>query len=208
MNYIIGLGNPEDQYEGTRHNIGRDIVTLFAKKNDFPEFEFDKKTNALVSVGEYVYIPAGKKTKKKEEVTLILPDTYMNKSGVAVKKYITSVKKAETTMIVHDDLDLGIGTAKITFNKGAGGHRGLESIIKAIRTKSFSRMRIGISPVTVKGKIKKPSGEEKVVKHVLGKFSPKEQDVLKKVKKNSIEALGTFVSMGRARATGELNSKN
>ena len=78
MNYIVGLGNPEDQYIGTRHNIGREIVEKFAKKHGFV-FEYDKKNDALIAEGKYEYIPEGKKTKKKEDVMLILPETYMNK---------------------------------------------------------------------------------------------------------------------------------
>lgn len=195
MHYIIGLGNPEEKYADTRHNIGRTIVMKFAKKFDFADFEFDKKINALVSDGKI----------GKEKVMLILPETYMNKSGNALKKVITSAKKAAKMTVVYDDLDLGFGTAKINFNKSSGGHRGLESVIKSIRTKAFPRLRIGISPTTPTGKIKKPKGEEKVIKHVLGKFSPKENTALKKLINHAVSSLESVVEDGYLIASNKFN---
>lgn len=195
MNYIIGLGNPDAEYEGSRHNIGRDIVQKLAKKIGADDFEFDKKMNAQVSEGKI----------GKEKVLLILPDTYMNKSGNALKSLITSAKKAESMMVVYDDLDLPIGGMKISFNKSDGGHRGLMSVIKAVKTQAFPRLRMGISPVTPSGKLKKPHGEEDVVKHVLGKFSPKEQLALKKTISNAVEALQIAVIDGYLIASNWFN---
>jgi PTH1 family peptidyl-tRNA hydrolase len=205
MNYIVGLGNPDEQYEGTRHNVGREIVEKFAKKHKFAAFEYDKKCDALISVGKYEYIPAGKKTKKKVDATLILPETYMNKSGNSLKKIITSKKKGEMVTVVYDDLDLGLGTVKMNFNRGSGGHKGLDSIIRAIKGKNFNRMRVGISKTTPTGKIKKPRGEDAVVKHVLGKFSPAEQDVVKKVFNRAVKGLELVLAEGRVRATSMFN---
>ena len=205
MNYIVGLGNPDDQYIDTRHNIGRTIVEKFAKKNKFPDFEYDKKHDALISIGKFEYIPVGKKTKKKADATLILPETYMNKSGNSLKKIISSKKKVEMVTVVYDDLDLGIGTTKMNFNKGSGGHKGLESIIRALKGKNFNRMRIGISKATPKGKIKKPRGEDAVVKHVLGKFSPNEQTEIKKVVNNAVKGLELVLEEGRIKATNIFN---
>ena len=204
MEYIVGLGNPEDQYVGTRHNVGREIVEKFAKKHKL-FFEEDQKNNALIAVGKYEYVPEGKKTKKKADVTLILPETYMNKSGNALKKIVTSKKKAQAVTVIYDDLDLGIGTVKMNFNKGSGGHKGVDSVIRALKTKEFNRMRVGISPATPKGKVKKPSGEEKVVKHVLGKFSPKEQDVVKKVMTKGVKGIEMLLEEGRVKATNGFN---
>jgi PTH1 family peptidyl-tRNA hydrolase len=205
MNYIVGLGNPDEQYEGTRHNVGREIVEKFAKKHKFPAFEYDKKCDALISVGKYEYIPAGKKTKKKADATLILPETYMNKSGNSLKKILTSKKKIEMMTVVYDDLDLGLGTVKMNFNRGSGGHKGLDSIIRAIKGKNFNRMRVGISKSTPTGKIKKPRGEDAVVKHVLGKLSPAEQTEIKKVFNNAVKGLELVLAEGRVRATSRFN---
>ena len=206
MKYIIGLGNPEEKYFDTRHNIGRNIVLKFAKKNKFPDFEFDKKTQSLVSVGKFEYQKPGRKTVQKEEVTLILPETYMNNSGKFLKKVLSNNKKIESTVVIYDDLDLAIGCVKMNFNKGSGGHKGLESIIKNLKTKKFNRIRVGISAATPSGKIKKPKGEEAVIKHVLGKFSPKEQEVVKKVETKVFKSLGIFISESKEKATGFLNT--
>lgn len=196
MNYIIGLGNPEDKYVGTRHNVGREIVGTFAKKFKFPDFTFEKKYNALISEGKI----------EKEKVMLILPETFMNKSGSALKKIITSGKKAEKMTVVYDDLDLGLGTVKINFNRGDGGHRGLLSVIKAIKTKSFPRLRIGTSPKTPAGKIKKPQGEEKVIQHVLSKFNKKEEEEYQKVVKKAVNSLEKIVTEGYLKAMNSCNS--
>jgi peptidyl-tRNA hydrolase, PTH1 family len=198
MNYIIvGLGNPGQEYEGTRHNTGRIAVDTFAKKVDINEWTEDKKIKSETSKGK-----VGKNT-----VLLIKPNTFMNKSGDAVKSLIKSKKVAETLVVVHDDLDIPFGKMKISFNKSSGGHRGVESIIKAIKTEAFIRLRIGISSSTASGKIKKPQGEEEVEKAILGKFKPNEQDMLKKIMKRASEGLETLVLEGKDIATGMVNSQ-
>ena len=86
---------------------------------------------------------------------------------------------------MHDDIDLPLGTLKISYNKGTGGHRGLDSVVKAVKTKEFARIRIGISPATPKGKIKKPQGEKAVIDFILNKFKPAELETIKKSSKKS-----------------------
>ncbi|OHA26866.1 MAG: hypothetical protein A3C06_02380 [Candidatus Taylorbacteria bacterium RIFCSPHIGHO2_02_FULL_46_13] len=196
MSYvIIGLGNPGDEYEGTRHNTGRMIVRGFAKVHDFPDWEYDKKSNAQISEGKI----------KKEKVTLVLPDTFMNKSGIAAARFVKSKKAAESLVVVHDDLDLPIGRFKISFNRGSGGHRGVESIIRAIKTEGFVRVRVGISKDAGKGKVKKPSGDDAVGDFILGKFPPAEFKTFKSVSKKICEALESIAREGRAIAMGEFN---
>lgn len=194
MKYIVGLGNPGKEYEGSRHNVGRDLLFQFQSENDFEDFEFQKKYNALISEGKI----------DKEKVTLILPETFMNNSGNALKKIITSAKKAKDMIVVYDDLDLGLGDLKFSFNKSSGGHKGLASIIKATQTKEFVRLRIGISKKLTSGKIKKVKGEDEVVKQVLGKFSKAEVDTIDKVFKKAKEALKLSVSKGYLYASNEL----
>lgn len=196
MKYIIaGLGNPGSEYEDTRHNAGRRALTLFQKKNSFSEWSEVKKAKALVSSGK-----AG-----KEEVLLLLPETYMNASGRAVKSYVTSQKKAEKLIVIHDDLDLPLGGMKISFSRGSGGHRGLESIIKNVRTKNFIRIRIGISPATARGKLKKPKGEKQVVDFILGTMTKRESEILRKVFKRVNEALLSVIRDGYERAMNQFN---
>jgi len=207
MNYIIvGLGNPGQEYEGTRHNTGRIAVDTFYRKfsarggsasgGDINEWTEDKKIKSEIAKGK-----VGKNT-----VLLIKPNTFMNKSGDALRSLVKSKKVAETLVVVHDDLDIPFGKMKMSFNKSSGGHRGVESIIKAIKTEAFIRLRIGISSSTASGKIKKPQGEEEVEKAILGKFKPNEQDMLKKIMKRASEGLEVLVLEGKDIATGMVNS--
>lgn len=200
MNYIIvGLGNPGEEYENTRHNTGRIAVDTLAKKIGANEdWKEDKKIKSEVAKSKL-----GKNT-----VFLVKPNTFMNKSGDAVKSLIKNKKQAETLVVVHDDLDLPFGKIKISFNKSAGGHRGVQSIIKAVKTEAFIRMRIGISPVTPSGKMKKPSGEKAVEELILGKFKPNEQDGLKKIMKRAAEGLESLVTEGKDIATMKVNTEN
>lgn len=195
MTYIfVGLGNPGDEYKNTRHNTGRMILEWIGK--DFSaQFKEDKKLSANVAK-----IKVG-----KSSVVLVLPNTFMNNSGKSVKPLVTSVKGAEKLVVVYDDLDLPFGSNKISFNKSSGGHRGLESIIKSLKTEKFARVRVGISPKTPSGKIKKPLGEEKVMKHILGEFKPDEIIELKKLSKKIISALTTFVESDLGGAMTEFN---
>ena len=200
MSYIfVGLGNPGEEYEGTRHNTGRMMLEWFGKTHDV-EWKEDKKLNAQITK---IKILGGKAS--KVPIILILPNTFMNNSGKAVKSLITSLKQAERMIVIYDDLDLPFGTSKISFNKSSGGHKGLESIIKAVKTEKFARIRIGISPTTSSGKIRKPQGEEPVSKHILGKFKPNELLELKKISKKVSLALETFVISGLERAMTEFN---
>lgn len=195
MSYIfVGLGNPGEEYEGTRHNTGRVLISLFGKLHG-AEWKVDGKLSAQVAK-----IKVGKLS-----VTLVLPNTFMNNSGKSVKPLVTSVKSAEKFMVIYDDLDLPFGTSKISFNKSSGGHKGLESIIKAIKTEKFARVRVGISPTSTTGKIRKPQGDEKVMKVIMGKFKPEELLVLKKLSKKINEALETFVSDGLGKTMTNFN---
>lgn len=195
MKYIIGLGNPGDEYVKSRHNTGRIILESFRKQNSLPDWEIDKKSKSLISKGEV----------EGEKVLLILPETFMNKSGISAGYFIKSKKSAENLIVVYDDIDLALGEIKISFNKGSGGHHGLESVAKAVKTKEFARIRVGISPATPKGKIKKPDGDKKVLDFILGKFRDTEEATLKKVAKSVGQAILILISEGRERAMNQFN---
>ena len=175
MFYIIGLGNPGEEYKESRHNTGCMVVNFFAQNNE------------------------------NKKVRIIYSDTFMNHSGKAVAKAMVSKKSFDNLIVVYDDIDLALGTIKISYNKSSGGHRGLESIIKTIGTKEFTRIRIGISPITPKGKLKKPQGEKAVLDFILGNFKLSEKEVLKKVFKKVSEALKLIVEEGRERAMNTYN---
>lgn len=192
---IIGLGNPGEEYKTTRHNTGRMAVEFFAKKNDASEWRDDKKAIATVAEAPV----AGK------NASLVLPNTYMNKSGTSAARYVKSVKAAEQLIVAYDDLDLPLGRIKISFDRGSGGHKGIESVTRAVKTKKFARIRIGISPSTASGKTKKPQGEADVEKFILGKFTPSQMDELKKVFKAVAEAIECIASEGREVAMTRFN---
>jgi len=192
MSYIIaGLGNPGEEYENTRHNTGRIMIEYFRKANDFPDWKEDKKNKALVS--------------KNGSVLLVEPNHFMNNSGESVSPFVKSLKAAEKTIVVYDDIDLPLGVIKISFNRSSGGHNGLGSIIKSLKTQEFVRVRVGVSKMSVKGVAKKPKGEEAVLKFLLGSFKKDEMLELKKVAKRVNDALLAVMNKGREKAMGEFN---
>ncbi|MCI0542462.1 aminoacyl-tRNA hydrolase [bacterium] len=200
MPYIIaGLGNPEgdqkENYSNTRHNTGRDFVRAFSEAQNFSKFAEDKKIKALTSHGMV----------GTEKVMLVLPDNFMNNSGKSLISLVKTKKAAEKLVVIYDDLDLPLGSFKISFNRGSGGHRGLDSVIKSLKTREFVRIRVGISSSTTSGKLKKPTGEEKVLKFILGKYKKEDLVVLKKLSKKINQALETIITEGREKAMGEWN---
>jgi len=192
---IVGLGNPGEEYANTRHNAGRMIVEAFRKKNDFPEWTPDKSLKALVSKG----------SRGKDKIILVLPDNFMNVSGRSIAPLVKSAKDAERTVVVYDDLDLPLGSMKISFNRSSGGHKGVESIIKALKTRAFARLRVGICPTTPTGKLKKPKGEELLLDFIVGPFKKAELDEMKNGAKRGAEALALILDEGREIATGKIN---
>lgn len=179
MTYILmGLGNPGEEYTNTRHNTGRLAVSAFEAGSDL-----------------------------SKKVKIIVPDTFMNLSGKAVKGVIKSKKAAEGLVVFRDDLDLPLGRVKMTFNRGAGGHKGVESVKRAVGTEGFIQIKIGISPATPKGKIKKISGEDKVQKFILSDFKPAEKLILKKVFKKINEGIEVLIKEGREAAMNVINTQ-
>lgn len=193
MSYVIvGLGNPGEEYVHSRHNAGRLAVSVFAGSLPWKE---NKKAKARVSTA----LVDGKKA------TLLLPDTFMNKSGSALLSYVKNLKQAQQLVVVYDDLDLPLGKIKISFGRGSGGHKGVESVQRALKTKDFVRIRIGVSKSTKKGVAKKVQGEDEVVGFVLGTFRKSEMEELQKVFTMVNEALRTIVTEGHEVAMNRFN---
>ena len=168
MYYLIGLGNPGEEYEKSRHNAGRRVAET---------------------------VDLGRRVKK------IQSDTFMNTSGGAVKKVVTSARKSERLIVVHDDIDLPLGTMKISFGRGSGGHKGVESVQRALKTKNFVRVRIGIAPA------KRPRGDGAVVSFVIKPFTPKEEKEFKKVAKQAREAIELIVEGNLPKAMSLYNAQ-
>jgi PTH1 family peptidyl-tRNA hydrolase len=192
---VIGLGNPGGEYENTRHNAGRMAIMQFAKSHGLTEWKEDKKNELTIVKGAV----------GKDSVMLLLPDTFMNNSGRAAIKHVKSAKAAEKMIVVYDDLDLPIGKIKLSFDRGSGGHKGLDSIMRAVKSRKFARIRIGVSPETAGGKLKKPSGDKEVNAFILGKFKPSEQDELKKIFMRTGEAIEAIIELGPVIAMNEFN---
>jgi PTH1 family peptidyl-tRNA hydrolase len=160
MTIIFGLGNIGEEYKNTRHNAGVIVSNLVSKKlGDNKKFKF------------------------------IEIDNFMNNSGKTISYYIKSKKDLANLVIIYDDIDLPLGKIKISFDRSSGGHNGVESIIKTLKSQEFLRIRIGICPTTPTSKNKKPKGEDKILKFLLGEFKKEELEMLKKVSKNVTEAI-------------------
>ena len=173
MKLVVGLGNPGEEYENTRHNTGRIVVGILEKK--------------------------------LEKIKFITPDTFMNNSGPAVAKALAGKKALKDLIIIYDDIDLPIGKIKISFNRSAGGHNGLASVIKAVKSEEFVRIRIGISPSTPKGIVRKPKGEKAVLNFLLGEFKKPELETLKKLSKKIAEAVEMVFTEGKDKAMSLYN---
>ena len=192
MILIIGLGNPGKKYKFSRHNLGFLVLDRFSKKNHF-EFKSSKKLKSKISKGYF----------DKIKVVLVKPQIFMNNSGKAVKLLATSYKRQTTNIwVIHDDIDLALGKMKIVKNRGAGGHKGVQSIINEMKTKNFVRFRLGINP---KYKITKQWNNGAMEKFVLKKFTKTEKEITKKVVKNCVKALEITLKKGLEKAMNEFN---
>ncbi|HEY5588213.1 MAG TPA: aminoacyl-tRNA hydrolase [Candidatus Paceibacterota bacterium] len=190
MMLIVGLGNPGKEYENTRHNTGRIILEKIAKANDFSEWKDDMKLKSLRVKGEL----------DSEKVEFLLPNTFMNNSGNAVAPLIDGPKKLKNLIVVYDDLDLPLGSLKISYDRSSGGHNGLESVIKRVKSREFIRIRIGVSPSTPTGKFRKPKGEEAVLKFLLGTFKEDELKQIKSISKKVAEIIVMVTAESKEKA--------
>lgn len=185
---IIGIGNPDEKYRDTRHNVGFMMVDYIAKKCEANNFLFEKKTNSFVTKIN----PRSKASGNKPLITLTKPQTYVNKIGEVASKLKNFYKvKPEQILVIQDDLDVPFGNTKISFDKNSGGHKGIESIMRALKTKKFYRLRIGLATKNLQ-KARQQSDKKRdefVVKMVLSGFTPSEKDELKKIFKEGYEKL-------------------
>lgn len=178
MKIIVGLGNPGQQYENTRHNIGFAIVDQLHSHFDFPQFSFHKKFNAETSEG---ISPL-----HADKLLLVKPQTFMNLSGSCVRAILDFYKLTpDDIIIIQDDIDLEIGTFKIATDSRSAGHNGVQNIIDTLGTQKFARLRIGIGAT--------PTDESScklgVHDFVLGKFFPEENEKNNHLFANILEAL-------------------
>ena len=185
---IVGLGNPGDKYTDTRHNAGEWLIERLARRFNVslnPENKFFGKTVRTLLNGK--------------EVRLLVPTTFMNLSGKAVGALASFYRiKPEEILVIHDELDLPAGTAKLKQGGGHGGHNGLKDIVAQLgNNNNFYRLRIGIGH---------PGHRDLVAGYVLNKPSPADRDALEKVLDEATDCVEIIFKDGMVKATNRLNS--
>lgn len=187
MKIIIGLGNPTNKYENTRHNIGFKVVDNIA--NDInTNFTMENKFKAQVAKGLW----------DNEQILLVKPQTFMNLSGEAIALILGYFKTdISDIIVVYDDLSIDMGTLRFRANGSDGGHNGIKSIIQSLGgNKNFARLKVGIGP---------QPPYMPAEKFVLGEFTSQEDLLLKDVVKSSSEALKCFIKNGISEAQNKFN---
>lgn len=188
MYIIVGLGNPDRQYQNTRHNIGFDVVDTIAEKYGIAMGE--KKHKAVIGKG----FIAGQK------VVLVKPQTYMNLSGESVRAVIDFYKVDEKSdlIVISDDVSLDVGRIRIRKKGSAGGHNGLKNIIQHLGHDEFIRVRMGVG--------EKPQGHD-LADYVLGHFTSKEREVMDAGARNAAAAIEIMITQGPEAAMNLYNKK-
>jgi len=182
---IVGLGNPGPRYHHNRHNVGFMVVDALADAANVPirRVEF----RALIGKGAFL----------DERLILAKPQTFMNNSGQAVGALVRFYKiPIDHLLVVHDDLDLPFGTLRLRPRGGAGGQRGMGSIMAKLNTQDFARLRVGIG---------RPPGRMDPSDYVLHDFDPPEEEMLPEILSSAVDAIRMFLQDGIERAMNEFN---
>lgn len=189
MKLLVGLGNPGEKYENTRHNAGFVVLDALLKKYenlDKTFWETDKKNYALTK----------KITIGKEAVLLVKPTTFMNDSGKAVAAVASYYKvPSEDIIVIHDDIDIQFGKEKIRFGGGAGGHHGVESIIEHLKTDKFLRVRLGIGS-SERQEERSNKKHAFIEKYVLANFPAQEKGKLKSMITQTVRKIVLLIEHG------------
>ncbi len=184
---IVGLGNPGAEYRLTRHNFGFMVLDALAE-------HWSVQLKKIKFQAVYV-----EDRFKGNKVVLAKPLTFMNESGRSVAPLMRYFKvPTENMLVIHDDLDLPLGTLRIRPSGSSGGQRGIESITKLLGTQEFPRMRLGIS---------RPPGQMEPKDYVLKNFLPNEEELKKIVLRQAIEAIECFIEDGLTSAMNRYNGE-
>lgn len=188
MFIIAGLGNPDGQYEGTRHNVGFDVIDRLADKYNIAVDV--KKHRALL----------GKGVIEGQKVILAKPQTYMNLSGESIRSLVDYYKidGEHELLVIYDDINLGVGQLRIREKGSAGGHNGIKNIIAHLGTQVFPRIRVGVG--------EKPSRYD-LADYVLGHFSRAEKELMDEGYDHAVKAVGMILSGRIGDAMSEYNRK-
>jgi len=201
MKLVVGLGNPGEKYEGTRHNLGFAVLDVLLKKfeplsNTF--WEKDKKNKSdtkKIKIG-------------KSEYMLVKPTTFMNSSGEAVSRILSYYKiSPEDLILVHDDLDLPLGKIRVRFGGGAGGHNGVTSVIDALQSDKFLRIRLGLGhPGRPTDDKKRKVSKEGMEGYILSRFEAHEKSKVKEMTKQVIGIIDRIEKNGVEKYMSKYNS--
>lgn len=188
MKILAGLGNPGQKYSSTRHNIGFWVLDLLAREH-----------GVLLKKGRHS-AETGRLDIADQKVILVKPLTYMNNSGQSVAPLMRYHRAAiEDLVVMHDDLDLPLGTMKFALGSSSGGHHGVESLIQHLQSKDFVRLRLGIG---------RPAGSQDVVDFVLSAFLQAEQAVADDMVLRAGKAVLYYLNHGLTEAMQEFNSRS
>ena len=189
---IIGLGNPGKKLKTPRHNVGFMAIDKIAGNFQFSIFNFQSIFNAEISEGEI----SGKK------IILVKPQTFMNESGKSVKKILIKIKdQISNIIVIHDDVDLPAGKIKIVKDRGPAGHKGVESIIKAVGNENLIRVRIGIAPTRTCAPVHRSKAKNIVLKN----FSKEEQKVVSQTIAKTAEAIDYLLKNSLEKTMNQYN---
>jgi PTH1 family peptidyl-tRNA hydrolase len=186
---VVGLGNPGEEYAATRHNVGAEVVELLAQRHGGALKKGKERARAgEVRIGE-------------ARVALAIPLTYMNDSGEAVRLLVRryGVEPA-SLVVVHDELDLPVGTLRLKEGGGLAGHNGLRSIRAHLHTDDFLRVRIGVG--------KPPGGKERGADHVLARFGKRERAEIAVVIEEAADAVERIAVDGIQDAMNDFNARH
>lgn len=204
MKLLVGLGNPGEKYEQTRHNIGFSVLERFLK--DFESIAKTEWQDEKKFKSDMVRLDWQPKKGKDERVLLVKPKTFMNNSGLAVSLIAEYFKIVPADIwVIHDELDLPIGSLKIRLGGSSAGHRGVESIMEKLGTDKFWRFRMGIGQVKNHGEIAR-SKMHGVDDYVLGPFSQKQTGDIRKLIKKTSKAVMQALEDGLEKAQNQFNT--
>jgi PTH1 family peptidyl-tRNA hydrolase len=190
---VCGLGNPGASYEHSRHNLGFDIVDRLAKQ---PGFAADTATPWF----DYGTIPGAAGL-----VYVVRPTTYVNRSGVAVRRALDMFgAEPDELFVISDDFNLHLGTIRIRKSGSSGGHNGLQSIIDEIGRADFPRLRAGIGPLPAEY----AEDPETVPEFVLSRFQPDEEETVAEILSRAVEAVALVIAGELDLAISKYNSHN
>jgi PTH1 family peptidyl-tRNA hydrolase len=199
MKLLVGLGNPGEKYENTRHNLGFMALEQFLKDFEPLKDTTWKKSTKLKS--DIAQIEWNRKDGHVEKVLLAKPATYMNNSGMAVRLLMDFYKLSpEDLWVLHDDVDFPAGSMKIRFGGASAGHRGITSIIETLGTDKFWRFRMGIGRP-------KEAGHFGVVHHVLDEFTHEDHKQIREMLKHTSQAIELGLEEDLTAAMNRFNTK-